>query len=267
MQELKRLATLHPVSFALLVSLMVLLAYMAAAIPAQTVADNRAAYELVEAVGRAAASLFFLYVLWKFGWLGCAGVTTRGALSAWVITLLVLAYGLITSTYALFGSVAVRDISDSVLSGAVAANAMMTGVIEEIPFRGIILYAFVQAWGHSKRGVVKGILYSSLLFGGIHVIHVLLGRPLPQAILVSAGATLSGIFYAAFVLRRKTIWTVVVIHGVVNAVVALRVLETPGFAELVPALGLATLLHLPLVVYGAYLMFRLPPQTSTTRAA
>ena len=42
MQELKRLAILHPVSFALLVSLMVLLAYMAAAIPAQTVADNRA---------------------------------------------------------------------------------------------------------------------------------------------------------------------------------------------------------------------------------
>jgi hypothetical protein len=53
---------------------------------------------------------------------------------------------------------------------------------------------------------------------------------------------------------------VVVLHGVTNAVVALRVLETPGFTETVPALGLAVVLQLPLVVYGAYLIYRAPSQ-------
>jgi len=108
--------------------------------------------------------------------------------------------------------------------------------------------------------VVKGVLCSSLLFGGIHIIHILLGRPVPQAILVVISTFLSGIFYAAFVLRWKTIWTVVMLHGVTNAVVAMRILETPGFTETVPALGLAILLQLPVVVYGAYLVYRVPSQ-------
>ena len=255
MKALERLTTHHPVLFALLISVMVLASYTVTAILADAVTNDQAGYELVEAAGRLAASLFFLYMLWRFGWLESSGVTKRGALCAWVIALIVLAYDLATTTYALFGSVAAFGLSDPVLSASVAANALTTGVIEEIPFRGIILYAFLRLWGNSRRGVIKGVLYSSLLFGGIHVIHILLGRPVPQAILVAISASLSGITYAAFVLRWRTIWTVVVLHGVTNAVVAMRVLETPGFTETIPALGLTIVLQLPLVVYGAYLIY------------
>jgi hypothetical protein len=259
-KALERLATQHPVSFGLLISLMVLASYIATGILAEVVANDRAGYELTEAMGRVAASMFFLSILYRFGWLESSGVTRWGALYAWGITLIVLAYDLSTTTYALFGSVTMSGISDPTVSVAVATNALATGLIEEIPFRGIILYAFVRLWGDSRRGVVKGVLYSSLLFGGIHIIHILLGRPVPQAILVAISTCLSGITYAAFVLRWKTIWTVVVLHGVVNAVVAMMVLETPGFTETVPALGLAILLQLPVVVYGAYLVYRVPSQ-------
>jgi hypothetical protein len=260
MKALGRLATHHPVLFGLFISLMVLASYIATGILAAVVANERAGYELTEAMGRAAASLFFLYILWRLGWLESSGITKRGALDAWVITLIVLAYDLATTTYALFGSVDVFGISDPALSASVAANALMTGLIEEIPFRGMILCAFVRLWGDSRQGVIKGVLYSSLLFGGIHIIHILLGRPIPQAILVAIATFLSGILYAAFVLRWKTIWTVVVLHSVANAVVALRVIETPGFTETVSAFGLTILLQLPLVVYGAYLIYRVPSQ-------
>jgi hypothetical protein len=266
MKALERLATHHPVPFALLISLMVLVSYTVTAILAEVVTNGRAGYELVEAVGRLAASLFFLYMLWRLGWLAPSGVTTRGAPYAWAVTLIVLAYDLVTTTYALFGSVAMFAISDPVLSAPVAVNALTTGLLEEIPFRGIILYAFLRLWGDSRRGVIKGVLYSSLLFGGIHVIHILLGRPVPQAMLVVVSASLSGIMYAAFVLRWRTIWIVVVLHGVTNAVVAMRVLETPGFAETVPALGLSIVLQLPLVVYGAYLIYKAPPQPVVSNA-
>jgi len=260
MKALKRLATQNAVIFGLLISLIVLAAYTVTAVLAAAISDERAGYEQMEAMGRLAASLFFLYVLWRFGWLESAGVTKRGAFSAWVITLIVLAYDLVTTTYALFGSVDVFGISDPVLSASVAANALMTGLIEEIPFRGMILYAFFRLWGDSRRGMIKGILYSSLLFGGLHIIHILLGRPVPQAILVAIGAFLSGILYAAFLLRWKTIWPVVVLHGVVNAIVALGVIETPGFTETVSAFGMTILLQLPLVAYGAYLIYRVPSQ-------
>jgi len=45
-----------------------------------------------------------------------------------------------------------------------------------------------------------------------------------------------------------------------NAVVAMRVLETPGFAETVPALALMIVLQLPLAIYGATLIYRVSPQ-------
>lgn len=260
MKVLKRLADQHPVLFGLFITLMVLFWYIAAAMMGELVADDRAGYELTEAVGRALASLFFLYMLWRFGWLESAGVTQKGTLHAWVMVLVILIYDLVTSGYALFGSVGMFDVSDPMVTTAVATNALMTGLIEEIPFRGIILYAFVRLWGDSRQGVIRASLASSLLFGGSHLVHVLMGRPVPEATLVAVSTFLAGIVYAGFLLRWRTLWTVVAWHGVTNAVVAVRVLETPGFAETVPALGLMVALQLPLVVYGAYLICRVPPQ-------
>jgi hypothetical protein len=213
---------------------------------------------MVRSHRRAAASLLFICVLWRFGWLESSGLTERGTLFAWALMLVVLAYDLLTTAYALFGSVGWFGLSDPNLSAAVATNALTTGLIGEIPFRGIVLVAFVQAWGNSREGLIKAVLASSLLFGGLHVIHILLGRPVPQAVLVAIAALLSGILYAALVLHGRTIWTAVVLHGVVNAVVAMRVLEAPAFAETVPALGLAIVLQSPLAILGAYLVYKLP---------
>lgn len=261
MNALERLASRHPASFGLLISLMVLAAYFVTAIPAEMVAADRAGYEWTEAAGRAAASLFFVYILWRCGWLAPSGVTRRGTLFAWILTLVLLAYDLVTTSYALFGSVIMMLApSDPALSAAVGTNALMTGLIEEIPFRGIVLLAVLRAWGSSRWGVTKAVLYSSLLFGGIHVIHILLGRPIPQAILVAVSASLSGILYGALVLYGNSIWTVVVLHGVSNTIVAMRVLETPSFAETVPGLGLMILLQLPLLFLAAYLIYTIPAQ-------
>jgi len=266
MKSLKHLATRRPVVFGLLVSLVILVVYTATAILATLVTASRSGYEGVEAAGRLVASLFFLYVLWWFGWLETSGVGKWGTLVAWAVALAVLAYDLLTTCYVLFGSVALPGFSDPVGSASVAVNALLTGPLEEIPLRGIVLCAFLELWGNSRRGVLKAILLSSLLFGGLHLIHILLGRPVPQALLVVVSTFLSGIVYAAFVLRWKTLWTVMVLHGVTNAVVAMRAIETPGFAETVPGLALMIALQLPLVAYGVYLIYRVPPLPATPDA-
>jgi membrane protease YdiL (CAAX protease family) len=267
MVALERLAAHRPLSFSLLIALLVLVSYVATGILANVVTEGRAGYERVEAVGRVAASLFFLYLLWRLGWLAPSRVTVWGSLSAWAVALVVLAYDLVTTTYALFGSVSMPGLSDPVLSASAAANALATGLIEEIPFRGLILYALLRHWGNTRRGTIVAVLYSSLLFGGIHVVHILFGRPVPQAILVAVSATLTGIVYAALVLRLRTIWTAVALHGVTNAVVTMRALEMPGYAEPVSGLGLLIAFQLPLVAYGAYLIYKIPSRPVTPDAA
>lgn len=168
--------------------------------------------------------------------------------------------------YLLFGEIAF-EVSDPIVSVSVTLNNISTGFIEEIPFRGIVLYAFIRLWGDSKRGIIKSVLYSSVIFGGAHLIHIALGRPLPQAILVVISTFLAGIYYAAIVLRWKTIWTVVLFRGLLNTFIELRVLETQGFTLTISSLSLIILLQLPVVVYGIYLIFRIPPRPIVPNAS
>ena len=257
MLGLKRFATNNPVWFSLFIALLIWIFYIAAGVLAEIIAQDRAVHELISALGRLVASLFFLFVLWRFGWLESSGVTRLGTLSAWLIALVIFAYETVTHLYLFFGKIAF-EVSDPIVSTSVTLNTISTGLIEEIPFRGIVLYAFIRLWGDSRRGIIKSVLYSSVIFGGTHLIHIALGRPLPQAILVVISTFLAGIYYAAIVLRWKTIWTVVLLHGLLNALIELRILETQGFTLTILSLSLIILLHLPVVAYGIYLIFQVP---------
>lgn len=266
MNAFKRFATNSPVLFGLLITLLVWVFYVAAGVLGEVVAQDLAGQELSEAIGRLAASFLFLYVLWRFGWLDASGVTRAGTLSAWLVTLFIIAYETITYQLPIFGDLAFR-ISDPGVSVSVGSNAFVTGLIEEIPFRGIILYAFLRLWGDSRRGIIQSVLYSSVLFGGAHLIHVALGKPLPQVTLKAISTFLSGIYFAALMLRWKTIWTVVIFHGLLNAVMSIRAIEVPGFTETTTALGLIILLQVPVVVFGAYLISWVPPQPVVPNAS
>lgn len=255
MKALKRFATHHPVVFSLLITLIVLIFYIAAGVLAEILAQDEVSYQLTEAFGRLATSTFFLYILWRFGWLKPAGITNFGSFRAWAVMLMILVYETIFTVYFFFGDFAL-NISDPKLSVSVGLNSMSTGFIEELPFRGIILYTFVRLWGDSRHGLLKGVLYSSLLFGCSHLIHILFGRPLPQATLVAVSTFLSGIYLAALVLHWRSIWTAVAFHGLSNTIIAFKVIETPGFTETVPALSLFILVQLPVVVYGLFLIYR-----------
>lgn len=255
MKALKQLATNHPVVFSLLITLIVLIFYIAAGVLAEIIAQDEVSYHLTEALARIALSTFFLYILWRFGWLKAAGVAQFGTFRAWAVMLIILAYETVFAVYFFFEDFAF-DISDPKLSVSVGLNNMATGLIEELPFRGIILYTFVRLWVDSRRGLLKAVLYSSLFFGGSHLVHILFGRPLPQATFVAISTFLSGIYLAALVLHWKSIWTVVLLHGLSNTIIAIKVIETPGFTETIPALSLFTVIQLPVVAYGLFLIFR-----------
>ena len=265
MKGLKRLAATHPVLFGVLITFSVLVLYIVAGVFAAAVTRDGVSRNLVEAVGRLGASGLFVYLLWGFGWLDGSGATSRGTAAAWLVTLLLIAYETIAFQFAFFGDLAVT-MSNPGLSLSVGLNALATGPLEEIPFRAVILYAFLRLWGSTKKGIIRSVVYSALLFSLSHLVHLALGRPLDMVALKVVMTFLSGIYFAALVLRWRSIWTVVLFHGVLNAVLSVRAIEVGGFTETATMLGTVIPFQLPLVALGIYWIAKAPPRLGQPRA-
>ena len=265
MKHLKRLATARPVVFALLITCSVWVFYIAAAILAEMLASDPVSHQLVQAAGRVCAAFFFLWLLGRFGWQEAAGVTRAGAWVAWLVALLILAYELLVFQLPFFDDMAFK-VSYPGLSLSVGLNALVTGLIEELPFRGIILYTFLRLWGDTRQGIIRSFLVSALFFSSSHLIHVVFGHPFGAVAMKVVMTFLSSVYYTALVLRWRSIWTVVLMHGVQNAYLSMRAVEVPGFSETAGALGVIALLQLPLVAFGAYLIFKSPPRPVVPQA-
>jgi len=257
MTGLNRFAEKHPLWFGVFITFAVLVFYIVAGVFAAVVAPGDVGRNWVEALGRFAGAGCFLWLLWRLGWFDAAGVTSRGVWAAWLVTLLLVDYETVAYQLVYFGDLTL-DTSDPGLTLAVGVNALATGPIEELAFRGLILYAFVRLWGNTRWGLFRAVLFSSVLFSLSHLIHLALGRPLDMVTMKLIVTFLSGIYFAALVLRWKTIWTVVVFHGVLNAVMTIRAVAVDGFSETAEAVGGVIVWQLPLVALGIYLIAKAP---------
>jgi membrane protease YdiL (CAAX protease family) len=257
MSKFKQLATNHPVLFGVIITISVWVFYVAAGILAQILEQEKVGHDLVEMTGRLLASFLFLCLLWRFNWFDASGVTRSGSLGAWLVTLLLIAYEIIAYQFPFFGDLEFQ-ISNPGVSISVGLNALVTGLIEELPFRGIILYSFLRLWGDTRKGLVRSVLIAALFFSGSHLVHVAFGSPFGMVAMKMVVTFLSSIYFSALVLHWRSIWTVVLFHGVLNAFMSIRAIEVPGFAETAPALGTISLLQVPLVVFGAYLISKVP---------
>jgi len=91
-----------------------------------------------------------------------------------------------------------------------------TGVFEEVLFRGLILKILLLTMGHTKKGIIKACLISSVLFGVVHILNIIVvGEYLPVIAQVIY-APFVGVCYAALFLRTKTLWVPILLHGLTN---------------------------------------------------
>ena len=81
-----------------------------------------------------------------------------------------------------------------------------------------------------------------------------------MTLLQIAETLMSGVTYAALVLYGKSIWPVVLWHGLLNATASARAIGIPDFEETVSMWVLTVLCNLPLLIYGVYLLRRLRPR-------
>lgn len=199
-------------------------------------------------------TLYLIYILWTFGWLKPAAVATFGTWSGWGAALVMLFYYLVALVYSFFGEF---DLGLQVNgAGALRAPILLIGVaFEEVLFRGMILYVLVCAWGETRKGLLKAVGVSALLFGLIHGANAIAGDR-SEVLGQIAIALFEGVWWAAIVLRWGSIWPVVLIHWAANWVLQTKALEYAGFHGTARSYALAVLLGLPLVTLGAWWISR-----------
>ncbi len=260
MKKLKAFATKHPIAFCLAA----LLSWM---IAGGVIAATSAALLQVsmlefwpQKIGTLGATLLFLVLAWRMTWLESIGITKVGSRQVWLFTALALLYLFPASLYAFFGE-ATFDFSIYRFS-AVAREALMghiiVGIVEETIFRGILLFALIRVWGHTRRGVMAAVLIQALLFSAPHILQIAVGGSLSATLVVMLISFISGVWYAAIVLRWGSLWSVILIHAITNNIFLVKGLSTATVQPEILAYTRAALAELPLMMIGLWLLMKTP---------
>jgi len=248
MKRIKRLATESPLAFGFGAAVaFILLTIIAAIVASAFWPGDTPEWYIGSAVARLVEIFILLALLALLGWLSSAGFTRLGSRQAWLIVLLALAYAVPMTAYAMTGNLGF-GFADPLTAVAAAVFIMGHAFLEETAFRGLVLHAFTRAWGNTRSGLIKSVLFSALLFGGYHLIYIIGEPPAVVLLRVITGISL-GIFFAALVLSGRSIYPAAFGHGVINLAAYLN-LASNG-AEGTPSGWLwVSLLMIPLALLG-----------------
>jgi len=248
MASLRSFETHHPVAFALSLTLgwvVLVLVFIGVAARALRAPYGGAA---TTAVSRLAAAACTLLLIWRLGWLGASGVTRLGRGRIWLLAVAGMVYLAGASVYWFYGNLAFdvsRLLQPPVARAAVLAQ-LAVGLSEELLFRGLVLCALVRVWGETRRGIIKAVLVTSLIFAVLHLTQVASGGLSPSgALLLTLQTCVIAVWWGALVVAGGSIWPAVMLHSVGNAVVAVRGLD-------------ASLVEPEVVAYAGILCFSLP---------
>jgi membrane protease YdiL (CAAX protease family) len=260
--KLRRISDNRPLLFALLTTLAWVLAGGAFAGLGALVLGVPLGGTAPQVLGTVSATACLLAVAWRLGWMGPAGIASVGGWRAWLAGLVALAYLVVAYWYAFFGDISFDPafLTRSEAARSVVWRQILVGAVEEILFRGVLLYVLVRVWGRTARGILASAFATAALFGVLHLLQVLAGSSLELALAVVLECVVSGIWWAAIALRWRSIWPVAAIHAISNMAVLIKALSIPGLALPVSGYVVASLLELPLVILGVWVLVRLAPR-------
>jgi len=212
------------------------------------------ARHLAEALSRCLATTPVIVLLWRVGWLEAAGLARLGGWRSWLPVLLPLVYMALVAVYVYTGDLR-ADVPDRRLAGAVTLDMLAVGLFEETVFRGVVLHALLLGWGRSRWGIAGSLTLSSLLFGLLHMLNLLAGKAIREALEQGLSAFVSGLCYGVLVLWAGSIWPAVALHGAVNAAVNVKIASIANYKEPAGANARMALLTLPVLGYVLTLLW------------
>jgi len=196
----------------------------AISIPAQAIFSENikqhdySAYLLVSNTGQLVLSILVVALMARVG-VKKAGVfgykgLGRGMLLGWfglLFALLLLTVNLVATPSEFF------VVPKTIPLLMVLLSAFLTGVFEEVLVRGLALNLMLERLGGSSKGILKAVLFTSLLFGVAHFVNIRTVADIFPVTIQVLSATMIGVYFAALYLRTRTLWVPIIIHAAIDA--------------------------------------------------
>ncbi len=151
---------------------------------------------------------------------------------------------------------------------------LMIGLFEEVLCRGVCLQLMLQKWGQSKKGIYLAVLASSLLFGFAHLVNFFQQRfGLLAGVTQVVYTTFFGVFYAAIVLRNRSILPAIIFHALLDFAGNIREITVGGgipdqaYIITLPVAINSILITLPLFIYGLIILRKVVPENPMVQEA
>lgn len=96
-------------------------------------------------------------------------------------------------------------------------SMIAVGIREELVFRGIIFNSMMLKYGKSVKGMWFSVIFSSLMFGLLHLGNFFAGGEVTGIIIQIVGAVSLGVLLTAIYLRGGNIWIPIIIHAAIDA--------------------------------------------------
>ena len=228
--------------------------------------DEQSASYLSGIIQQGGVSILLIGLLKWLGMLKEAGFTR---ISEWKQVWLVwpiLVLSILNLDEPFFDGTAVFDLSHPWLPVLFLLLYLSVGFIEEILLRGVVLPFMLRKWGRSKKGIVFAVVFSSVIFGLLHLINLFAGR----RTLLSTGTQIIyglffGVFFAACFLRNRSIWPVIITHALFDLMGNLNDILVGGNFGTVHEINLqgalfSIIFTMPLLFYGLFILRKVQPQ-------
>lgn len=262
MKKFQQFSGVHPFLFSLIIIFIWFLVGALATGAAAFALQVSFIDSLPQSIGTLSGTAAILLIAWQFGWLRSSGIGAIGGSKVWLAALLMFAYLIAAYSFAFFGELPFEfgNLLTSETARSILNRQLVVGIVEEILFRGVVLYALARVWGNSQRGLFLAVLLSAALFGSTHLLQAFGGRPAGEALMTVLEGTISGLWWGAFVILWRTVWPAVMLHAGSNAFVLINGMSYSGLVFSYRNYSLATLFQIPLVILGLYYLLKTAPR-------
>ncbi len=138
-----------------------------------------------------------------------------------------------------------------------ALFCLCVGFFEEMAFRGCALMFFLKKRANTRLGIFISILFSSLIFGIVHLINIFTSSPISVLLQIGYSA-LIGALCSVVLLATENIWLCVLCHGLYNFCGGLKDNFGAGIMWTTPQMIFTAIVAVIVTVYMIWLFFKIP---------
>lgn len=95
-------------------------------------------------------------------------------------------------------------------------ECLFVGLFEETAFRGCVFMLMLEKRHKTRADVFFSVVFSSLVFGAIHIVNLLAGAGIVPVVLQLGYSFLIGAMCAIALLITRSIWVPVILHSLFN---------------------------------------------------